>query len=359
MLLVYACLVLIFWVLTGCNTPTGMTTSINPDVTSAPQFYSPDGLSDDDTATLRSLKRVDNYPLYTMTYIGPYHWQDYTAGNTLRHETISLSITGHTSSPPSWGCSLFAAFGDKENKIYGRNFDWDYSPALLLFTHPADGFASVSMVDITYLGFEEKGVDSLVDLPLKERQALLEAPFFPFDGMNEQAVVVGMAAVPSGEIIPDLQKKTVGSLMIIREILDHASNVNEAVAIFNNYNIDMQGGPAIHYLIADASGQSVLIEFYQGKIVVLTNEVPWQLATNFLVASTNGSTEGKCWRYDLINQRLNETEGQLSTQDAMELLAFVSQDNTQWSIIYELMSGDVNIVMGRRYENVHTFHLNH
>jgi hypothetical protein len=293
-----------------------------------------------------------------MTYLGLYHWQDATTVNAWRFETTSLSITGQNSSPPGWSCSLFAALGDKKNIIFGRNFDWEYSPALLLFTHPADGFASVSMVDISYLGFQAKVVGSLVDMPLKERQALLEAPSLPFDGMNEKALVVGMAAVPQDNTIPNPQDKSIGSLMIIREILDHASNVDEAVAIFNNYNIDMEGGPALHYLIADTSGQSVLIEFYQGKMVVLPNQVPWQVATNFLVASTNGSKEGKCWRYDMINHRLNETEGQLDTQDSKELLASVSQDNTQWSIIYELMSGDVNIVMGRQYENIHTFHLN-
>ena len=36
--------------------------------------------------------------------------------------------------------------------FYGRNFDWEFSPALLLFTDPPDGYASVSMVDLTFLG---------------------------------------------------------------------------------------------------------------------------------------------------------------------------------------------------------------
>ena len=56
---------------------------------------------------------------------------------------------------PPGRCSLFAALGDPENRLFGRNFDWRYSPALLLFTdRPAGGgYASVSMVDIAYLGF--------------------------------------------------------------------------------------------------------------------------------------------------------------------------------------------------------------
>jgi hypothetical protein len=32
-------------------------------------------------------------------------------------------------------------------------------------------------------------------------------------------------------------------LMVIRRILDHASTVDEAVAMLQSYNIDMRGGP--------------------------------------------------------------------------------------------------------------------
>jgi hypothetical protein len=41
----------------------------------------------------------------------------------------------------------------------------------------------------------------------------------------------------------------------------------------------------------------------------------------------------------------------------MALLAQVSQDNTQWSVVYEMSSGNVNVVMGREYEAVHTSRL--
>jgi len=34
----------------------------------------------------------------------------------------------------AWACSLFAGLGDVEQRLYGRNFDWDHSPAVLLFT---------------------------------------------------------------------------------------------------------------------------------------------------------------------------------------------------------------------------------
>ena len=64
--------------------------------------------------------------------------------------------------------------------LYGRNFDWQYSPALLLFTDPPDGYASVSMVDIAYLGFDGKKAGTVTDLSLTERARLLFAPSWPF-----------------------------------------------------------------------------------------------------------------------------------------------------------------------------------
>jgi hypothetical protein len=263
----------------------------------------------------------------------------------------------HAAATPSWACSLFAAFGDPDNMLFGRNFDWDYSPAVLLFTDPPDGFASVSMVDIAYLGFGRARAATLTDIPLIEREVLLNAPFLPFDGMNEQGLAVGMAAVPSGDMIPDPARETAGSLMVIRKILDQASNVDEAVDILQSYNIDIQGGPPLHYLIAAPSGGSVLVEFYHGEMVVIPNQRDWHMATNFLRASVEGSAAGMCSRYDSLNTRLTETEGQLSVQGALDLLSDVSQVTTQWSVVYGISSLEIEVIMGRQYDKVHTFHL--
>lgn len=339
-------LVLILGLLVGCSAPAATPTPIPP--TSTPTTVPTpairaDGLSDEEVATLGSLEQVDDYPLYTMRYYGPYEQRAFPA---------------ETASPPGWACSLFAALGDADNVLYGRNFDWEYSPALLLFTDPPDGYASVSMVDIAYFGFEGAKAGALTELPLIERQALLYTPFWPFDGLNEHGLAVGMAAVPPGNMRPDPNKETAGSLAVIRQVLDHASNVDQALAILQSYNIDFEGGPPLHYLIADSSGRSLLVEFYQGEMVVIPNEMPWHQATNFLRASAGESAEGECWRYDKISQRLTEAEGQLTVQDAMDLLADVSQGSTQWSVVYGMSSGDVNVTMGREYENVHAFHLN-
>jgi hypothetical protein len=307
-----------------------------------------EGLPAETAQALRSLARVDDYSLYTMS---------------IRAQT-SFSLPANLASHPQvrdntppWGCSLFAALGDKENLFFGRNFDWDYSPALLLFYYPSDGFASVSMVDLTYFLDEDTLSKDLTRQPLENLIYLLDTPTLPFDGMNEKGVTIGMAAVPDGKMTSDPAKETIGSIQVIREILDHAASVDEAVVIFNRYNIDMGGGPPIHYLITDASGSAVLVEFSAGKMEILPNTQPWHVATNFLVSASSSSPEGQCGRYDAIQEQMRESNGILDTQTSLDLLSRVHQTNTQWSVIYNSSTGDVIVVMGGQYQQAHTFSL--
>ncbi len=315
------------------------------------------GLSDQEIATLLSLQQVDDHPLYTMHYHGAYEREPPSTEDRVPRRGARLVSPTLANRVVEWTCSLFAALGDENSMLYGRNFDWDHSPALLLFTDPPDGYASVSMVDIVYLGFAGASATGLTDLPLVERRGLLNAPFLPFDGMNEHGLVIGMAAVPPGQMREDPEKETLGSLMVMRRILDHARNVGEAVTILQSHNIDTSGGPPLHYLIAGRSGRSALVEFFEGEIVVIANERPWHLATNFLRASQSGSAEGQCWRYDAINQRLLDAEGQITPRDGMDLLSAVAQSSTQWSVVYGMSTGDVSIAMARRFENMHSFRL--
>ncbi len=145
--------------------------------------------------------------------------------------------------------------------------------------------------------------------------------------------------------------------MVIRRMLDQAHDVEEALAVLQSYNIEWGGGPPLHYLMADSWGRSVLVEFYGGEMVVLPNERPWHVATNHLRAMAKEAGPSGCWRYDRLYQRLTETEGQLTTGEAIDLLAEVSQEETQWSVVYGMSSGDVHVTMGRQYDRLHSFHL--
>ena len=313
---------------------------------------SPGNLTPDQISTLSSLEKVDDYPLYTMQHQGSYTQED-TVDLEVDENTINLVVDMKVA---DWACSLFAALGDDQEFKFGRNFDWEYSPGLLLFTNPPDGYASVSMVDIAYLGFEVQDFDKLHELELVELAPLLDAPNWPFDGMNEAGLAIGMAAVPSAQMNPDPEKSSLGSLEIMRRILDDAANVHEAVSIMESYNIDFRMGPDLHYLIADQSGEAVLVEFFEGEMHINPNDNPWHLATNFLTSSMN-STQGQCARYDKISDTMLETGGNLSPLSASELLSSVSQNNTQWSMVYNLQSGIIQVTMDRQFDQTHKFQL--
>jgi hypothetical protein len=332
---------LLIGLLSACTTAQVTSVSITPTL----DVPDPAANSENEIATLSSLKQVDDYPLYTMRYYGEYDYR----------RTSFLPIEQSTASRPHWACALFTVLLDDDHLLYGRNFDWEFSPALLVFTDPPDGYASVSMVDMAYLALVEEAVLNLIELPLEDREGLLDAPLIPFDGMNEHGLAIGMAAVPPGDMQADPSKETFGSLGIIREILDHARDVDEAIALLTSRNIDFEGGPPVHYLIADADRRSVLVEFYRGKMEIIENEQPWHLATNFLLSSVEDPQDGNCWRYDMINARLNEAQGMLDSESAMELLRDVSQEITQWSVVYQMAQGEISVAMGRDYAHIHDF----
>lgn len=312
--------------------------------------------------SLRSLRKIDDFPLYTMVYENEYVSFPGFNNAPLTKQAPHSENQGISLLNYPWGCSLFAALGDPQYLIYGRNFDWQFSPALLLFVKPTDGFSSVSMVDIAYLGYQGERSKKLLELSADELQPLLDAPSLPFDGMNEKGLAVGMAAVSPGDMKDDPEKPNIDSLEVIREILDHAANVEEALNIIDDYDIDFGTGPALHYLIADKSGKAALVEYYHGKIDIQYNENPWHLATNFIVTSVGEDTEGICHRYDKIMSIMKENQGELSSSQAMTLLEDISSadlnTSTQWSVIYGISSGDIWVVMGRDYEKVYTFNIN-
>ena len=332
------CLILAL-MLAGCG---GKAPAVTP-MQSSSSTENLGGLSPEAIATFSSLEKLDDYPFYVMHYTGDYEYPK--IGSTLPAKA-------------DFACSLFAALGDTGDKIYGRNFDWDMSPTMLLFTNPTDGYASVSMVDLEFIGIKPEASKNLTELPLAERTALLSAPSMPFDGMNEYGLTVGMAAVP-GDIQEnasyDPSRTTIGSIGIIRQVLDHARNVDEAVELFKRYNIDFRGGPLIHYLIADPGGKAILVEFYMGEMKVLPNEAPWHLATNHFRCIATG--DGGCPRYRTISERLSATNGQLDQQAAMQLLSEVKQSITQWSSVYDMTNGEIQVAIAGEYNSIFKFEL--
>ncbi|WP_433686219.1 linear amide C-N hydrolase [Micromonospora carbonacea] len=268
--------------------------------------------------TLASLRRVDDLPMWEMTYVGDY---DPTVGTD--------------AAPPSpFGCSLFAASGDPGRPLFARNFDWDANPALVLRTDPPDGYATVSLVDMSYLGV---GAD-----PTGDRR-LLNAPLLPFDGMNERGLAVGLAADDGATVRAEPGKPMVGSVRILRLVLDQAATVDEAVAVFGRHNLDFDGGPPLHYLLADATGASAVVEFVDGAMRVEKGRGGWQALTNVPVVGVPEERRRADHRYGVLAAALTKAGGVVDDRAALELLNDVRQGHTRWSVTYSLRTGEIHL----------------
>ena len=298
--------------------------------------------------TLKSLTKLDNFPLYVMFFYGDYPLPDYSPGTALS-QNIQKEQTPLST---SWACSCFSVKTEKGSQILGRNFDWENHPALLLFTDPPDRYASVSMVDISYLGYSKR------DDPKKNPGGLFESPLLPFDGMNEKGLAIGMMAVPAAEPPSNPQNETVGSLLIIRLMLDYAQDVDEAISLVKNFNIVFRGGPPLHYFITDRSGKSAVVELVNQKISVLRSTHAWQVATNFVITGLSFENgQAPCWRYRMAWETLENQAAKFSLSAALSLLKDISQHHTIWSIVYDTSSLNFQVFMGKNYDMVHEFNL--
>jgi len=308
----------------------------------------PTSSAEDWSRSLESLVQVDEFPLYVMHYFGDFDLLYSTSGVSAdRGKTSASSFPAS-----SWGCTCFAALNSAGDVVMGRNFDWYNHAALLLFTDPPGRYASISMVDISYLGVSKR------DSPLEHSDQLRNLPYFPFDGMNEHGLSVGMMAVSEAEPPYDSRRRTIGCLEIIRVILDCARNVDEAVSFFDDYNISFTGGPPIHYMVTDASRHSAVIEFVDGIMHVLRNDQPWQVSTNFILTGLNDEQrQAACYRYRTAYVALSSRGGLITAREAVEILEDVAQSNTIWSIVYHAGAGDIHAAMGRKFGELHEFEL--
>jgi predicted choloylglycine hydrolase len=206
------------------------------------------------------------------------------------------------------------------------------------------------MVDLEYLGYTRSNLPDGGG----DKEALLRTPLYPFDGMNEKGLTVGMMAVPAARAPYDPAKLSLGELGTIRLILDFAATTDEAIALLGRYNLRMED-PPIHYLIADAAGHSAAIEYINGTMSVLKNTEPWHVSTNFIITGSGAPAVSPCWRYNTAYSTLTSAGGKISPAAALTLLGAVSQTSTIWSVVYEMASGTIHVATDRTYGGALTF----
>lgn len=297
--------------------------------------------------SLSSLTRIAD-GMYQMTYSGDYGFDDFLKTGAKSDKDIETFVTKRLLhglpikiNVTDAGCTAFVAHSNENDLIFARNFDFLYAPSLQLYTKPNNGYASVSTVNLSFAGY------SLENLPSSgigiKNFLTLAAPFLPFDGMNEKGVTMALLAVPKAHLTVDKTKITLNTTTMIRLVLDKAATVNEAISLIKQYNIYFSGDVECHYLIADKSGKSVIVEFYDGKIQVIEPKTNYQIASNFIAFDDLNIGEGftEFERYDAVKEILENQAGKISVNDSVDLLNKIGVfadgiDKLQWSVIYNI-----------------------
>lgn len=165
------------------------------------------------------------------------------------------------------GCSSFTAKTTDGDVIFARNYDFAKTNTCITLCNPGDGrHASFSTVDLNYVGMDiDKDVEGLMN-----KITCLAAPYAPLDGINDAGLSCGIymsyqggtakeGTVATNQNNPD--KPDITSTTMLRMVLDYASTVDEAVKLIEKYNLHDSANTSFHYMIADASGKSAILEW--------------------------------------------------------------------------------------------------
>lgn len=365
-------------------------------------------------ASIRMLReRNDDHldgAVYSMEVKGDFYLDDFVAQGGVSSDTeliqfitdnITHGVVNLNMTAPEIGCSSFTATAENGDALFARNYDFSKTNAMLVFTEANEGrHATISTVDLQFLGIDvDQDMTGLMD-----KVICLAAPYAPLDGINDAGVSCGIYMTYQGgeETVAtsqDTDKPDFTSTTLLRLILDYADSVEEAVQIASSYDLHDSANTSYHYMVADATGKSAILEWTNDSAVDTTDNdgsqrtlkvvyndqdsaigereaaSNYQVVTNFVLQpgyydGVPAENKKGADRYDRLYQELQATDGVVADeQAAMDILQAVGRrgwDNddknscTVHSAVYNLTQKTVLWVTNENYDDpgaVFTFSL--
>lgn len=365
-------------------------------------------------ASIRMLReRNDDHldgAVYSMEVKGDFYLDDFVAQGGVSSDTeliqfitdnITHGVVNLNMTAPEIGCSSFTATAENGDALFARNYDFSKTNAMLVFTEANEGrHATISTVDLQFLGIDvDQDMTGLMD-----KVICLAAPYAPLDGINDAGVSCGIYMTYQGgeETVAtsqDTDKPDFTSTTLLRLILDYADSVEEAVQIASSYDLHDSANTSYHYMVADSTGKSAILEWTndsaadttdndgsQRTLKVVYNDQDsaigereaasnYQVVTNFVLQpgyydGVPAENKKGADRYDRLYQELQATDGVVADeQAAMDILQAVGRrgwDNddknscTVHSAVYNLTQKTVLWVTNENYDDpgaVFTFSL--
>lgn len=257
-----------------------------------------------------------------------------------------------------FGCSTLSVRSPEGDALFGRNFDWKNCKAMVVSSKPANGYASISTVNMDFISGRYGAGLSMLPSELRTVAFL----YAPLDGMNEKGLCVSVNMIQdSATIEQNTDKPDITTTTAIRLLLNKAANVEEALKLLQKYDMHASMGMMVHFSLADAKGRSVVVEYIDNNMVVTDTPV----VTNFYLTSGKKNGIGTAQshnRYDILMKQLSETPI-MSMENVRDAMDSVSKDNfgefesTEWSIVYNQSIGEVRYYHRENYKRSYTFHI--
>ena len=306
------------------------------------------------------IEKISNRPFYSMRYCGDDCFDEYLLRGAQSLEDYCVFIetalilnrenpTGHN----NFGCGAFVAQNANSDILFGRNMDCECAIPMLLRLNDNSSYRFLSLVNMAFLDWDESTYDSLeIDSKLT-----LATAYSPSDGINEYGFAVAILTDVDATYPKQNDKITLFDMTLPRLLLSKAKSVEEAIHYTEKYNFFYDVAP-LHYMVADASGHSAVIEFVDGRMVVTKTDKKYLVVTNFTLYGNPTKTGFGKDRYENIQNTLKKQGGIISEEDALELLkSNVIPGDEQWSAVYNLTKKTLSVTFSGDYENVHRFKL--
>ncbi|MEE1154574.1 MAG: C45 family peptidase [Acutalibacteraceae bacterium] len=300
--------------------------------------------------------------LYYMEYEGDYGFDEFlTQGGAENQDDVASYVTHFLSGgfaklengevAFNFGCSTLTTKKTGSSYVMGRNFDFTGSNprAMIIHTKPKNGYESYSTTWLDFLGFGEEFVPESVS----NKFMSLASVYVPLDGINEKGLCVADLINGDNELTSQSTDKIdVTTTTAIRLLLDKASNVDEAIELLKQYDMHSDIGRSHHLSISDSTGRSVVVEYINNEMIVTDTPV----VTNHYLSQGEKFGIGNEESHKRYNELIKKSNNTLSTQDIAKALESVSyQDETQWSIVYDIENLELDFYFQRQFENPFEF----
>ena len=306
------------------------------------------------------IEKISNRPFYSMRYCGDDCFDEYLLRGAHSLEDycafIETALIRNRENPighNNFGCGAFVAQNANNDILFARNMDCECAIPMLLRLNDNSTYRFLSLVNMAFLDWDE----STYDLLEIDSKLTLATAYSPSDGINEYGFAVAILTDVDATYPKQNDKITLFDMTLPRLLLSKAKSVEEAIHYTEKYNYFYDVAP-LHYMVADASGHSAVIEFVDGTMVVTKAENKYQAVTNFTLFDNPTKTGFGKDRYDNILNVLEKQGGIISEEDALELLkSNVIPGDEQWSAVYNLTQKTLSVTFSGDYKNIYRFNL--